>query len=431
MENRESILGNLEKLIEKFYEIESQKEVEPGKRKIQVGIPFYDHQETTNVLKSLLTGWITQGPQVKEFERRYAEYTQSKFGVAVNSGSSANLLVIAALMDERFGKRRLKVGDEVIVPAATFPTTATPLIQLGLVPVFIDADLETYTMLPEEIEKNINKKTKAIIPVHFFGHPADMDPINEIAKKHDLIVMEDSCEAHGAKYKGRTVGSLGDVATFSFFISHNMTTGEGGMIVTSDEHIADASKILRQFGRACLCDYCNKRREKTLNEEMKDYDIRYLFEYLGYSMKMIDMQAAFGLVQLSKLDKMTEMRREIVKIFTKYLAPYSDVIRPQAEKEWAYHSYYSFPMLITDEAKFTRKELVNFLESRNIETRGLMGGSLVHQPAFIGKKFKTDNLTNTIKIRDNGFFIGCHPSITKEEAEYVGNTFAEFLEEHR
>ncbi len=146
---------------------------------------------------------------------------------------------------------------------------------------------------------------------------------------------------------------------------------------------------------------------------------------------MIDLQAALGLVQLSKLDRMTEIRRDIVRQFTKYLEPYSDVIAPQVEKEWAFHSYYSFPMLITDEAKFTRKQLVDFLESRNIETRGLMGGSLAHQPAFIGKKFKTSNLTNTIKIRDKGFFIGCHPGITKEEAKYVGGTFVEFLEKHR
>ncbi len=431
MKNQESILGELETLIETFYKLEKQKNIEPGKRKIQVGTPYYDHQETNRVLKTLLSGWITQGPQVKEFENKYAEYCGSKFGVAVNSGSSANLLVLATLMDKRFGKTRLKRGDEVIVPAATFPTTATPLIQLGLVPVFSDVDIESYTLSPEEVEKNITKKTKAIFPVHFFGHPAEMDPINEIAEKHDLFVIEDSCEAHGAKYKNKKVGSLGDVATFSFHVAHNMTTGEGGMIVTDDYHIADLSRILRQFGRACFCDHCNKKREETLNEEMKEYDPRYLFEYLGYSTKMVDMQAAFGLVQLSKLDNMTEMRRDIVRQFRKYLEPYSDTIRPQAEKEWAYHSYYSFPMLITDEAKFTRRKLVDFLESRNIETRGLMGGSLAHQPAFIGKKFKTGNLVNTVKIRDNGFFIGCHPDITREEVKYVGDTFTEFLEQHR
>ncbi len=273
MENQESILGNLEKLIEKYHEIGSQKQVEPGKRKIQVSIPSYDHQETVRVLKTMLSGWITQGPQVKEFENKFAEYCQSKYGVAVNSGSSANLLVLAALMEKRIGKKRLKRGDEVIVPAATFPTTATPLLQLGLTPVFADVDIESYTLLPEEVEKNVTKKTKAVFPVHFFGHPAEMGPINEIAEKHNLFVIEDSCEAHGAKYKNKKVGSLGDVATFSFHVSHNMTTGEGGMVVTDDYHIADITRILRQFGRACFCDYCNKRREKTLNPEMKDYDL--------------------------------------------------------------------------------------------------------------------------------------------------------------
>jgi len=440
MEKKKNILGKLKDLIEEWYDQEKDKVIIPGQRKIRIGGPVFDSNETFRVLKSLLSGIITQGSEVRSFEKNFAKYCEAKYGISVNSGSSANLIALTVFSNKMFGERRITFEDEVIVPASTFPTTASPIIQINAIPVFVDVDLETFNIIPEEIEKNLTDKTKAIMLVHYFGHPVDMNPIMEIAEKHNLFVIEDACEAHGAKYKGKKVGGLADMGTFSFYVAHHMTTSEGGMIVTNNFEISNLCRSLKAFGRACVCDICKMiqdptyvcpLRVKSEDPILKRYDIRYIFQNLGYSVKMMELEAAFGNEQLKKLDEFIKIRRRNAKILNKMLNSYSHLLKSQIKQKWAYHSYYSYPFLITEEAKFNRNEIVNYLENKNIETRPIFGGNLPDQPAFRDQKIKVGNVPNAIKIRDNGFFVGCYPGITKKEMEYVGNTIIEFLESHR
>lgn len=436
----ESILGKLRELINQWYDARDEEPV-PGQRKIRVGGPVYNHKEVFNVLEALLSGWITQGPKVEAFENDFAGYCQAKYGISVNSGSSANLIALSVLSDDSLNSReRILPGDEVIVPATTFPTTVTPIIQIGAVPVFVDVDPETYTIIPEEIEKAITEKTRAIIPVHLFGHPADMDPIMEISEKYDLKVIEDAAEAHGAKYKENKVGGIGDMGTFSFYVAHHLSTSEGGMIVTNNGRYAVLARSLRAFGRACVCQVCEIARDpeafcplrmKTDDEILKNYDMRQLFLHLGYSVKMTELQAAFGNAQLEKLDAFIRWRRRNARLLKELLTPYSDHLQLPIERRWAFHTYYGFPILVKPDAPFRRSEIVDYLERHRIETRPFFGGSLPDQPAFRGKKVRVCPIPNATMIRDGGFFIGCHPGIKEKEVEYVGEKFANFLKEHQ
>jgi CDP-6-deoxy-D-xylo-4-hexulose-3-dehydrase len=435
------ILGQIKDLIKQWYS-EGNKAVVPiGQRRLRIGGPIYDHNEVSNVIESLLSGWITIGPQVEKFENNFAKYCQVKYGVSVNSGSSANLIALSVLLDDSLSNQeRIFPGDEVIVPATTFPTTATPIIQIGAVPVFVDVDPKTYNIIPELIEKAITDKTKAVIPVHLFGHPADMDPIMEISEKNNLTVIEDAAEAHGAKYKGRKVGSIGDMGTFSFFVAHHLTTSEGGMIITKKGKYSTMSRSLRAFGRACVCQVCDiihdpdafcPPRMKTNDAILKNYDIRQLFLHLGYSVKMTEFQAAFGNAQLEKLDEFIKARRNNSILLNELLAPFTDYIQLPFEKKWAFHTFYGYPILVDPNAPFGRKDLVDHLEKNKIETRPFFGGSLPDQPAFRDKNIRVHSIPNATLIRDYGFFIGCHPGISEADIEYIGGVFADFFKEYQ
>lgn len=385
--------------------------------------PIYDNKELSSAIESLISLNISSGKKVRIFEENFAKYIGCKYAVAVNSGSSANLISLASLI-ERYN---LKKGDEVIIPASTFATVAMPIIQLGLKPVFVDIDLNNLNISVEKIKKAISNRTKIIMPVHTLGYPCDMRNIIEIAKKKKILIFEDCCEAHGAAINKKKVGSFGDISAFSFFVAHNITTGEGGMILTNEKKLFEIAKSLREFGRIKLSSLKISQRFYT-DKKLKDYDKRYVFQRLGYNFRMTDIAASLGIEQLKKLNKFNIQRRNnanlitdlIVKKFNKYF------INFKYNKNYT-HSYYTYAFLLKKNIHFSRKDICVFLEKNGIETRPLFAGCLPDQPAFVNKKIKVFDLVSSRYVKENLFFIGVHPKINYKNINYLSKKIESFL----
>lgn len=374
-----------------------------------VGWPLYDENELFAALDSLLDLSLSQGPRVRAFEKAYREYLNMPKGsgsIAVNSGSSANLVCFAALIDS--GK--LQVGDEVVVPSATFATVSSILYQLGLIPVYIDSEMDTWNMNPSALNDAISEKTKAIMVVHNLGIPAKMNEIMEIATSNNLIVVEDCCEAHGTFYKGKQVGSIGHMSTLSFFVAHNITTGEGGMVLYKDGMLDKKMRSVREFGRSIDSDQRFKNYSK-----LGDYDTKYVFETLGYNVRMTDFAAAMGLVQLEKLENLNKVRRANALKLTKIINKYSDFLSTLIIEDDVIPGYYGFPIYLKPNSHISRNDLCKKLESFSIETRPNMGGCLPDQPGFINRQHRIHgSLENARLIRDNAFFIGVHSGLNED-----------------
>ena len=419
---KEEALEKIESILDGFYNQDSSA-FEPGKTKIMVGFPVFDKNETLKVIKCLLETRLSQGKYVQEFESRYANYIGVKHGVAVNSGSSANLLAFSAFIENN----DIKKGEEVIMPAATFATVASPAIQLGLKPVFVDVDEKTYNMNPKEIEKAVGDKTRIIMAVHSLGLPADMKNILEISDKNNLRILEDACEAHGSSIDGKNAGSFGDMSTFSFFVAHNMTTGEGGMILTEEDEYENILRSVREFGRINQ----NMDRFGYQDKYLGRYDKRYVFERLGFNVRMTDIAASFGIEQLKKLDGFNDARLNNSKFFIEKLKKYSHLIQTVELNDKIKHTFYSFPIAIKKDTPFSRMQLVDHLENNMIETRPFFAGCIPDQPGFRNQNIKViGDLKVSRWLKNNSFFIGCHPLIKKEEREFVVSVFEEFLEKY-
>lgn len=421
---RAELLAQIERLVRDYYAAPA---AEPaGPRRIGVSSAILGPEEALAALRTVLSGWITQGQVTAAFEANFAAYVGVQHAVAVNSGSSANLLALAALVE----LGRLRRGDEVIVPATTFATVAAPLLQLGLVPVYADVCADTYNLDPAAAAAACSPRTRAIMAVHTVGHPADVDALAALAQQHGLLLFEDCCEAHGAMWNGRTVGSVGLVGTFSFFVAHNMTTGEGGMIVTNDAELAAVCRSLREFGRI---DQRNVQQDRFYSDAvLKEYDRRYVFERAGYNMRMTDVTAALGVEQLKKLDGFNARRREHAASYRRQLAPYADWLEPATERPGAFHTYYTFAMTIRDAAPFARREFVGALEAAGIETRPIFAGCLPDQPAFRQAPQRVaGELPAARRIRDRALFIGVHPGLSEDDVRYVTETIQRFCEAAR
>ena len=417
-----SIKERIFALVEEYFSQE-QEVFEPGKSSIGVGFPCYDHREVISALESLLDLRLSQGKKVQRFETEFSKYVGSKHGIAVNSGSSANLLALASLVKSK----RVPIGSEVIVPAATFTTVVSPIIQNGLIPVFVDIESDYYNIDPQCIKEAVTENTGLIMPVHSLGCPADMDAIMKIAEDHQLPVLEDCCEAHSAMIDGKVVGSFGDLGAYSFFVAHNMTSGEGGMVITDDDVLCDILRSMREFGR--LRDYePDQPRFYYTDESLSDYDERYVFEIQGYNVRMTDIHASLGIEQLKKLDNLNNERVRIASNYNKHLSKYDEFIQIPRTPDGYFHSFYGYTLLIKESAPFVRTQLVRFLEDRMIETRAFMGGNLSIQPAYRNSNFRVSgNLDITEAVTDRAFFIGCHPRINKEAQDYVLETFDQFF----
>lgn len=406
----------------------------PGETRIYYAGRVYDEKEIISLVDASLDFWLTSGRFVKQFEREFAQFLGVKYCLLTNSGSSANLLAISALTSPKLGERRLEAGDEVVTTACGFPTTVNPIIQNNLIPIFIDVDLGTYNIQVDKIKEAITEKTKAIFIAHTLGNPANLDKIMEIVKKYNLWFVEDNCDALGSKFKGKYTGTFGDISTCSFYPAHHITMGEGGAVLTTDPLLKKIVLSFRDWGRECWCDpghdnTCGQRFSWQLGKLPFGYDHKYIYSHMGYNLKITDMQAAIGVEQLKKLPYFIEARKKNFKFLFEKLRKYEKYFTLSQAADNSEPSWFGFPILIKEDAPFTRADIVNHLDKNKIATRMLFGGNLTKQPAYQNIKYRIFGaLKNTDLVMNNIFWIGVYPGITKEKLNYILKVFRGFLE---
>lgn len=407
----------------------------PGKDKVHYAGRVFDENEMMNLVDSGLDFWLTAGRFSEEFEVRLASFLGVSDAILVNSGSSANLIAISTLTSGKLGERRIKPGDEVLTVAAGFPATLAPIIQNGLIPVFIDVEKETYNANTSLILKAVSAKTKAIFLAHTLGNPFDIDAVREVAGKYDLWLIEDNCDALGSKYKGQLTGTFGQISTVSFYPAHHITTGEGGCVFTNDETLARIARSFRDWGRDCYCssgenNTCGKRFAQQFGSLPLGYDHKYVYSHIGYNLKMTEMQAAVGLAQMDKLEDFTAKRKNNFERISNGLKPFiKHLILPRAT-EGSDPSWFCFIISVREDAPFTRNQLTAYLEEHLIETRNLFSGNLLRHPAFSNIDCRVyGDLTNTDFIMNNTFFVGLYPGLTDQHIDYMLKTFGDFMEQ--
>jgi CDP-6-deoxy-D-xylo-4-hexulose-3-dehydrase len=404
----------------------------PGETYIPVSGKVFDEQELIHLVDSSLDFWLTTGRYALEFEEKFAEWMGVKHCLLVNSGSSANLLALTALTSPKLGDKRLVPGDEVITVAAGFPTTVNPIFQNQLVPVFVDVKLPSYDIDVEKLELALSARTRAIMVAHTLGNPFNIEAVMDFARKHDLWVIEDNCDAVGSVYQGRKTGTFGDLATVSFYPAHHMTMGEGGAVLTSDTRLKKIVESFRDWGRDCWCapgvdNTCQKRFGWQLGDLPFGYDHKYTYSHVGYNLKMTDMQAAVGVAQLDKLEGFIKRRRENYQYLSDNLADLNEFFDlpqaiPHSEPSW-----FGYPIYIKESAPFSRNDLVRYLEEKRIGTRLLFGGNLLRQPLYHGLNYRIVGvLSNTDQIMRNAFWIGVFPGLNNEMLSYITNTIRIF-----
>jgi len=428
------IRGKILDLVKAYYQLEfANKQFVPGETLIPASGKVFDEEELINLVDSALDFWLTAGRFAQEFEREFARFFNMRYAILTNSGSSANLLALSALTSPKLKDRRLKPGDEVITVATGFPTTVNPIIQSGLIPVFLDIELGSYNIDVAHLEEAISKKTRAIILAHTLGNPFNVDRVLEVVHKYNLYLIEDICDAVGARYNGQLVGTFGDLATVSFYPAHHITMGEGGGVLTNRLLLKQIVRSFRDWGRDCWCDpgkdnTCGKRFGWQLGDLPYGYDHKYIYSHIGYNLKATDMQAAVGLAQLKKLPKFIEARRRNFQLLYGGLKPYEEYfILPESLPE-AKPSWFGFPLTIRENAGFTRRELVTYLEDNHIATRMLFGGNLVRQPPYSEVTYRqVGDLKNADFVMNNTFWIGLYPGITEGMIDFVIRHIGDFV----
>ncbi|MEQ9886778.1 lipopolysaccharide biosynthesis protein RfbH [Pectobacterium zantedeschiae] len=389
--------------------------------------------EIKMMVDACLDGWLTTGRFNREFERRLGEFLGVKHVLTTVSGSAANLLALATLTSPKLGDRALKAGDEVITVAAGFPTTVNPSIQYGLIPVFVDVHIPTYNIDPCKIEAAISDKTRAIMIAHTLGNVFDLSEVKRIADKYNLWLIEDCCDALGAKYNGQIVGTFGDIATVSFYPAHHITMGEGGAVFTNSSELKTITESFRDWGRDCYCEpgcdnTCNNRFGQKLGSLPFGYDHKYTYSHVGYNLKISDMQAACGLAQMDRLPDFVAKRNANFEYLKAGLASCEEFIElpeatPNSEPSW-----FGFPITLKEESGINRVDLVKFLDDAKIGTRLLFAGNLTRQPYFEGVKYRVvGELTNTDRIMNQTFWIGIYPGLDTEHLDFVIGKFEEFF----
>ncbi len=431
---QDKILDKINILIEKYVNTENKTFI-PGKTRIQFAGPVYGSEEIQASLKSLLSGWFTSGKNVLEFEKKFAKEMGAKYCESVNSGSSALLLAFNSLKNKRL-ENPLKDGDEIITGAVTHPATINSILLNNLKPVLVDVTIPEYNLDVNLIEKAITKKTRGILPMHFLGNPCNMDKIMKIAKKYNLYVIEDACDAYGSLYNNRKVGSFGDLGTMSFYTAHVITLFEGGAITFNNVKYQHILRSLKAWGRLCTCDRCEINfgekcpiRFEVADKKFKDYDRRYMFDNVGYNLKLVEVQAAFGLEQLKRLKGFIKKRNDNFNFIVNHLKRYEDYLILPKATEKSKPVWFAVPLSIKKNSEFKRKDLIEWLEKHNIETRPFFAGFIPEQPAYRDKNIKVvGDCKNTRFTKDNSFFIGCYPGIDKEMLKYVVSVFDKFFD---
>ncbi|MBP2316239.1 DegT/DnrJ/EryC1/StrS family aminotransferase [Azospirillum soli] len=395
---------------------------DPANPIVRLHEPTFEAEEIIAALDCLLTTRVTMGPKVLEFENAFAAAHGYRNAVMVNSGSSANLLAIAALVNPALPDA-LKPGDEVIVPALSWSTTVWPLVQFGLVPVFVDMDPDTLNMDMAEVERAIGPRTRAIMPVHVYGNPCDMDALTDIVKRHNLVLVEDCCEALGARFRDRPVGTFGRVGTFSFYYSHHITTVEGGMCVTDDDELAELMRILRAHGWIREV----KDRERWLRQ-YPDIDPRFLFVNAGFNLRASELQGAMGLIQLPKLPAFVQGRRTTHAFFTEALTGFSDKIRVQKQTPNSFSSCFGFAVTLRDSSGLSRQKITAALNAANIETRPIICGNIARQPGMQLFQHRTvGDLPHATHSMHHSFSFGNHQFVDETACTYIVKVLSEAL----
>jgi CDP-6-deoxy-D-xylo-4-hexulose-3-dehydrase len=406
---------------------------QPGVTPVPVSGRVFDDAEIKHLVEAALDFWLTTGRFAAQFEREFARFFGLRHAMLVNSGSSANLLALSCLTSPKLGDRALRPGDEVITVAAGFPTTVNPIFQNQLVPVFVDVHIPTYNVDVDQLEAALSDRTRAIMLAHTLGNPFDVQRVVDFARRHQLWLIEDCCDAVGATYQGKKVGTFGDLATVSFYPAHHITMGEGGCVLTDNSKLKTLVESFRDWGRDCWCEpgkdnTCGKRFGWQLGELPEGYDHKYTYSHIGYNLKATDMQAAVGVAQLAKLPAFIEARRRNFQVLWQGLSDLAEFfILPQATPG-SDPSWFGFPITVADDAPFTRNDLVQFLEQRKIGTRLLFGGNLIRQPAYSDKKYRVvDNLINTDKALHDTFWIGVYPGLTKQMLDFIISSIHDFI----
>jgi CDP-6-deoxy-D-xylo-4-hexulose-3-dehydrase len=401
----------------------------PGESPVPVSGRVFDAGDMQSLVDSSLDFWLTTGRFATQFEKQFARWFGVRTATLVNSGSSADLLAVTALTSPKLGERRLRTGDEVITVAAGFPTTVNPIIQNGLVPVFLDEHVPTYNIDVTRLEEARSERTRAVVIAHTLGNPFDAGAVTEFVRKYDLWLVEDCCDAVGATYAGQKVGTFGDLATVSFYPAHHITMGEGGCVLAEKPLLKTIVESFRDWGRDCWCEpgnanTCGKRFDWELGELPYGYDHKYTYSHIGYNLKMTDMQAAVGVSQLKKLPAFIEKRRANFRVLREGLKDLEEFFvlpeaTPRSEPSW-----FGFPIAVRPGAPFNRNQVIAFLENRKIATRLLFGGNLLRQPAYQGIRHRVvGSLENTDFIMNQVFWVGVYPGINSEMLTYMIDVF--------
>jgi len=426
--------ADINDLVEKaINELHAPKPFIAGESSIPVTGKVFGKPEISAAVSASLDFWLTAGPYTEKFESEFAKTVGMRTSHMVNSGSSANLIALTSLTSPKLGDRRLRPGDEVITVAAGFPTTVAPIIQNQLMPVYVDVDLGTYGANDEQLQAAITPKTKAIMMAHTLGNPFNLDLVQELAKKHNLWLVEDSCDALGGTYKGQNLGTFGDVSTFSFYPAHHITTGEGGAVLAKKVAMKPIIESIRDWGRDCWClpgcdNTCLKRYEWQLGGLPEGYDHKYTYSHLGYNLKSGDIQAAIGLAQLDRLPSFVEARKKNWKYLRDGLSKLEDFLMLPVTQEHGDPSWFGFALTVKSDSKVSRNEIVQALNERKIGTRLLFGGNLLRQPAFIDTPQRVvGTLTNTDIVMKDTFWIGVWPGLTEKMLDYMISSLHEII----
>lgn len=444
MPDSKQLKDDIIKLTKEYYTaLENEKKPYTEGDRINYSARFYDENELVNLVDSSLEFWLTSGRYTAMFEKELAKYLKVKHALFVNSGSSANLLAFMALTSPLLGKRKINRGDEVITVAAGFPTTVTPILQYGAVPVFVDINKDDCNINTNLLKNALSTKTKAVMLAHTLGNPFDIKTVKDFCTQNGLFLIEDNCDALGSQYlyegSWKYTGTIGDIGTSSFYPPHHITTGEGGAVYTNDSLLKKIMLSMRDWGRDCVCpsgkdNICNSRFSGTYGSLPQGYDHKYVYSHFGYNLKATDMQAAIGCAQLKKLQSFTDKRRENYDYLINALSDTKNSLSFMTAEKNSRPSW--FGLLITVNDKNTsRDKFVKYLESKNIQTRMLFSGNLTRHPCFNGLVFGTDyrvagSLENTDYIMKNSFWIGVYPGMTKQKLQYMSQMIHECLKNH-
>lgn len=390
-------------------------------------------RELQLMVEASLDGWLTTGRFNAQFEKKLAEFLGVKHLITVNSGSSANLVAFSTLTSPKLGARAIKKGDEVIGVAAGFPTTVNPIVQFGAIPVFVDVDMATHNIDADLIETAITPKTKAIMLAHTLGNPFNLAKVKAICEKYGLWLVEDCCDALGATYDGKMVGTFGDIATLSFYPAHHITMGEGGAVFTNNAQLKMIAESFRDWGRDCYCapgcdDTCGNRFGQQFGSLPLGYDHKYVYAHLGYNLKITDMQAACGLAQLERAPEFIETRKRNFKLLKERLSSLSDFLEIAEPTSNSEPSWFGFPVTLKESAGVKRVDLLKYLDQHKIGTRLLFAGNLIRQPYFHNVEYRVvGELTNTDRTMNQTFWLGVQPSLGQKHFDFVGEKLEEFF----